>query len=95
MENNEFAKVCIKNNLCYIDNIIKLEDFELDILIDEKSCKSILIYNNTCRTVIGPKSLQIKFNTICKYIRIYDETRYKYYLVLKNMMLFTTELDIL
>ena len=37
MENNEFAKVCIKIHLRYFDNIIKLEDFELDILIDEKS----------------------------------------------------------
>ena len=49
MENNEFAKACIKNHLCYFDNIIKLEDFEPDILIDEKSWKNILIYDNTCR----------------------------------------------
>ena len=32
-----------KNCTCYyFDDIIKLEDFYLDILIDEKSCENIL-----------------------------------------------------
>ena len=47
MENSEFKKFCIKNRTrYYIDDIIKLEDFDLDnILIDEKSHKKILIYD--------------------------------------------------
>ena len=47
MENNEFKKVCIKNRTCYcLDDIIKLEDFDLDnILIDEKSNENFLIYD--------------------------------------------------
>ena len=31
MEKNEFKKVCIKNRTCYyVDDIIKLEDFDID-----------------------------------------------------------------
>ena len=47
MQNNELKKVLIKNHMCYyFDDVIKLEDFDLDIiLIDEKSHKNILIYN--------------------------------------------------
>ena len=45
MENNELKKVPIKNLSChYLDNIIKLEDFNLDnILIDEKLHEHLLI----------------------------------------------------
>ena len=87
MENNEFEKVCIKNCTCYyFSDMIKLEDFDIDIiLIDEKSHKNILIYDISYKTLIGAK--------IDGLIRIYDGTRYC--LALKNMMLFTTELDIL
>ena len=47
MKNNELKKVHIKNRTCYyFDDIIKLEDFNLDIiLIDEKSHENILIYD--------------------------------------------------
>ena len=64
MENNEFKKVCIKNHMCYyFDEIIKLEDFDLDnILIDKKSHENILIYNISCKTLIDPKPLHIKFD---------------------------------
>ena len=39
MENNDFKKIHIKNRICYyLDDIIKLEDFDIDkILIDEKT----------------------------------------------------------
>ena len=58
----------------YFNDIIKLEDFDIDnILIDEKSHENILIYD---KTLIGPKSLQIRFNEIDAFIRIYDEIRY-------------------
>ena len=47
MEKNELKKVRIKNRKYYFfDGIIKLEDFNLDnILIDEKTCENILIYD--------------------------------------------------
>ena len=47
MENNEFWKVWIKNCKCYyLEDIIKLEDFDLDnISIDEKAHVYILIYD--------------------------------------------------
>ena len=36
-ENNELKKVCIKNCMCYyFDDIIKIEDIDIDILLDEK-----------------------------------------------------------
>ena len=78
MGNNEFRKLCIKNSTCYyFDDIIKLEDFDIDnILIDEKSHEIILIYDIWYRTLIGPKTLRIRFDKIYRFIRIYDCTRY-------------------
>ena len=59
MENNKFKNVRIKNPTCYyIDDIIKLKDFDLDnILIDEKSHKNTLIYDISYKTLIGTKPL--------------------------------------
>ena len=76
MENNEFNKVRIKNRMCYYFNdIIKLEDFDIDnILIEEKSHKSILIYDISCKTLIEAKTLNILLGKIDGFIRIYDGT---------------------
>ena len=49
MENNGFKKVCIKNRTCYY-----FDDFSM-ILIDEKSHKNILIYDISCKALIGLK----------------------------------------
>ena len=46
------------------------------------------------KTLIGSKPFQVTFNKLDGIIRIYDETRYYHCFALKNMMLFTTELDI-
>ena len=74
MENNEFKKVCIKNCTCYyFDGIIKLKD---NILIDEKSLESILIYDISYKTLIVSKPLRITFGKIDGFIRIYDAPRY-------------------
>ena len=77
MENNE-KKACIKNRTCYyFDNIVKLEDFDFDnILIDEKLHKNILIYDISCKILIGPLPLRIRFDKVNEFIRIYDRTRY-------------------
>ena len=48
MEINEFKNVYIRNCMYYyyFDDIDKSEDFDFEnILIDEESCKNILIYN--------------------------------------------------
>ena len=78
MENNEFKKAHIKYRMCfYFDDIIKLENFDIDnIFIDEKSLENILIYDISCKTLIGPKPLRIGFNKIDGFIRTYDRTRY-------------------
>ena len=77
MENNEFKEVCIKNRTYYYFNdMIKLEDFDFDILIDRKSHKNILIYDISNKTLIASKPLRIRFDKIDGFIRIYDETRY-------------------
>ena len=78
MENNEFKKVCIINHACYyFDDIITVENVDIDnILIEEKSHKSILIYDISYKTLIGSKPLRIRFDKIDGFIRIYDGTRY-------------------
>ena len=77
MENNELKKACIKNRTCYyFDDITILQDFNFDnILIDEKSHESILIYDISYKILIGSKPLRIRFDRIDAIIRIYDGTR--------------------
>ena len=83
MENNEFKKVRTKSRTCYyFDDIVKFEDFDFDILIDEKSHENILIYNVSYKTLIGAKSLRFRFDKINGFIRIYDGNRYLFYMVL-------------
>ena len=76
--NYEFKKVHIKNCTCYyFDYIIKLKDFDIDnVLIDEKSHENISIYDISYKTLIGSKSLRIRFDKINEFIRIYDGTIY-------------------
>ena len=78
MENNEFKNVFTKNRTCYcLDDIIKLEDFDLgNILIGEESHENILIYNISYKILIDPKPLRIRFIKIDGFITIYDKTRY-------------------
>ena len=78
MENNKIGNVRFKNCTCYyFHDRIKLEDFDLDnILIDEKSLQSILIYNISHKTLIDSKPLHSRFDKIDGLIRIYDGIRY-------------------
>ena len=53
--------------LCYFNDITKLVDFDIDnILVDEKSCKNILIYDILYKTLIDSKPLSIRFDKIDK-----------------------------
>ena len=59
------------------DDIITLSDFDIDnILIDEKPHGNIWIYDISYKTLIGTKHLQIRFDKIDGFVRIYDGTRY-------------------
>ena len=62
--NDELKEIDIKNRKCYyLDDIIKIEDFNLDnILIDEKSCENILVYNISYKALINAKPLGIRFD---------------------------------
>ena len=47
------GKVRIKNRTCYyFDDVVKLENFDLDVLIDEKSHEKILIFATSCKTLL-------------------------------------------
>ena len=44
--NDELKDIDIKNRTCYyFSDIIKTEDFDINILIDEKPHENILVYN--------------------------------------------------
>ena len=75
--NDELKEIDIKNHMCYyFDDIIKIEDFDFDVLIDEKSHEDILVYSISYKTLIGAKLLRIRFNKVNEFIRVYDGTRY-------------------
>ena len=77
MGNNEFKKGYIKNRTCYyFDDMIIFEDFDFDILIDEKSHENILVYDISYKSLIGPKPLIKTFNKIHGFIIICHGTRY-------------------
>ena len=54
-----------------------MEGFDFDnILIDEKSNKSILVYGISYKTLFGSKPMCIRFDEVNEFIRIYDGIRY-------------------
>ena len=68
----------IKNlTYSYLDDIIKTGDFGFDnILLDEKPYENILVYNISYKTLIGAKLLNIRFDKVDGFIKIFDGTRY-------------------
>ena len=57
----------------YLDDIIKIEDFDLDnIIIDGKSCENIeniLLYNISYKSLIDSKPFHIGYNKTEGFIR--------------------------
>ena len=55
--NDKLKEIDVKNRACYsFDHIIKTEDFHLDnILVDQKSYESTLVYNISHKTLIDGK----------------------------------------
>ena len=78
MESNKLKKIGIKNCTCYyFDDIIKIKDFDFDdTLIDEKSCKNILVYDISYKTLLDSKPVLIRFNEVDGFVRVYDGIRY-------------------
>ena len=70
--NDELKETYIKNCInYYFDHIIKSENFDFDnILLDEKSQESILIYNISYKTLFGAKPLCNRFNNVDGYITV-------------------------
>ena len=62
---NNLGKFNIKNYTCYhFDEIIKIEYFDFDILLDKKSYENILVYNISYKTLTGAIPLCIRFNKV-------------------------------
>ena len=78
MESNEELKEVNINSrtfYCFGDRI-KTEDFDFNnILIDEKSYKSILVYISY-KALFSSKLLRIRFDKVDGFIRVYDGIRY-------------------
>ena len=92
-----FKKFSLKNWTCYyFDDIIKLEDFNLDnISIEKKSHENILIYGISYNLLIDSKPLDIRFDKINEFIKIYGEIGYLTLFGSEKYDAFTTESDIL
>ena len=71
----------IKNCTWYsFDDIIKIEDFHLNnYLIDENLYKNILVSNISYITLIGAKSLRVRYDKVHAFIRVCDENRFQYF----------------
>ena len=97
MENDEFEQACIKNRTCYsFDDIIKWEDCYLDnLIIDQKSRKNLLIYDISHKTLMVQNICELGSIKQMYLLKFMMDLNIEHYLVLKNMMLFTAELDIL
>ena len=67
MESNHKLKgIGIKSCKCYyLSDIIKIEDFNFDIiLLDKKSYKIILVFDIPRKTLIGVTPLHIRFDKV-------------------------------
>ena len=70
MENNELKKKVLKIVECYyFDDKTKIEDFDFDILLDEKSYENILIYDVSYKTLFGAKPLCTIFDKVDGFLR--------------------------
>ena len=97
-ESNKSKEIDIKNLTCYyLYDIVKIEDFDFDFdnILKDKSYKNTLFYDIIYRTLFGSKPLQISFDEVDGFIRVYDGIIYLTLFVLENMMSFVIELDIL
>ena len=78
MKNNQFKKISNNYRTCYyFDVIINFKSFDFNnILLDDKLCQNILIYDIFYKTLIGTKYLRIMFSNVDGFITDYVETKY-------------------
>ena len=80
LQNKAFIFWCARvtmNERWASHGLTKFEDSDFEnILINEKSHKSIWIFDISYETLICPKPLTIKFDEIDGFIRTYHGTRY-------------------
>ena len=81
---DELKEIDIKNCTCFNLDIMRVIDIDFsNILLNEKSYENISLYDVSYKTFMGAKPLDIWFEKIDGYIKIYDEIRY--------LVLFTPE----
>ena len=57
--NDQLKEIDIKNRTCYyFHDVITIEDFDINILIDEKPCENILVYNILYKSLRDSKPFQ-------------------------------------
>ena len=78
---DESKEINIKIGTCYyFDDIMRVTDIDFDnISLDKKpyeTCENILIYEISCKTLMGAKPLGIWLDEIDGFIKTYDGIRY-------------------
>ena len=78
IESNKLKELDIENHTCYYyDDMIKIEDFDFDrVLRDEKSHKSILVYDISYKNLSGSKPLCIRFDEVDEFVTVHGGIRY-------------------
>ena len=85
MENKEFLKNYIKHRACYyFGDIIKIEDFDFKILLDENLSENILIHDVSYKifywskilTYCGQQRMSIKDYSGTKYLVLFGFEKY-------------------
>ena len=75
--NDKIKEININNHTCYyFDHIIKIEVFDVNIFLDQKSHGNILIYDVSHKILISSKPMRIRFAKVAGFIRVYEGTRY-------------------
>ena len=94
--NDELKEINISNRTrYYFDDIIIFETFDLgNIVIDEKSYKHILVCNVSSKNLIDAKPYVLYSVKYMDLFEFMTELQIQYYLELKNLISFTTGLDI-
>ena len=88
--NDELKEIDIKNHTCYyFDEMVKIESFNLDnILIDEKSYESILVYNISYKTLIDAKSYGTRYLVLFGIEKKNDYNRIRYLITVKSGIIY-------
>ena len=69
---NNLRETNVKNRTCsFLDDIIKVEDFDFDnTLLDKKSHENILHYDISYKTLIGAKPFGITFDKFDNFVGV-------------------------